>query len=115
MVLVYQFSSNGLDLVAVYLQIAFNPCTLLIKSNLTFLSYFYRTSIVLVHLYFFYRTSPSTQTRSGQSLRYIMSAVTLKVNNIPAYHLHGFSIILLSYFYRIYVTFDQYCSVVYIW
>ena len=26
-----------------------------------------------------------------------MSAVTLKVNNIPAYHLHGFSIILLSY------------------
>ena len=32
-----------------------------------------------------------------------MSAVPLKVNNIPAYHLHGFSIVLLSYFYRTYV------------
>ena len=32
-----------------------------------------------------------------------MSAFPLKVNNILAYHLHGFSIILLSYFYRTYV------------
>ena len=37
-----------------------------VKSNLTFLSYFYGTSIVF--LSYFYPTSPSTQTRNGQNL-----------------------------------------------
>ena len=57
-----------------------------------------------VLLSYFHPTAPSTRLEMGRVyaklrllFRYIASAVPLKVNNIPAYHLHGFSIILLSY------------------